>query len=197
MNGPRSLSAYTALLRLYPRDFRAEYGNDMAQLFADQARDEPLPRVWIRSIADLAITLPTRHLETRMHRAPSTAVPLAFAFLSVAAMIFSVVTGTNAGVFAAGLLVALVSGVFAILAWRNVRGVATARSSAENWWKFLAGGAGALVAIIIVINLTGELREPFWFPTMILLLGSFVTFAAGVLLGIAHFTAGHHESAAS
>ena len=66
MTGQRALGMYTALLRVYPRSFRDEYGQDMVLLFAQQLRDEPAARIWVRGVVDLAITTPSLHLEHHM-----------------------------------------------------------------------------------------------------------------------------------
>jgi hypothetical protein len=62
-----SRSVYAALLLAYPKEFRREYGPLMAQLLRDCERDAPsraaLIAIWIRTLADLARTLPVEHLE--------------------------------------------------------------------------------------------------------------------------------------
>ena len=62
--------AYSALLRLYPRRFQAEYRREMTLLFAQQLEDARategnigIVRLWARSLLDLAATAPTEHLE--------------------------------------------------------------------------------------------------------------------------------------
>ena len=52
---------YRRLLALYPSEFRSEYGDEMSRLFADRSRDEPLPRLAIQVLADLAQTAPKEH----------------------------------------------------------------------------------------------------------------------------------------
>lgn len=54
---------YRSLLTLYPPEFRARYGDEMVQLFADQLRDAQRDRartgsarVWLRALGDLAVT---------------------------------------------------------------------------------------------------------------------------------------------
>ena len=71
------MGIYRSLLRVYPRRFRDEYRDDMALLFAEQLRDGPASRVWARSLIDLTITIPARHLEAHMNRPPNpTRLPL-------------------------------------------------------------------------------------------------------------------------
>jgi len=38
---------YRTLLRLYPREFRDEYGAEMTQTFRDDWADDPRPRRWL------------------------------------------------------------------------------------------------------------------------------------------------------
>jgi hypothetical protein len=66
----RHVRAYSALLRLYPQRFRAEYRREMTVLFAQQLDDARsiegtfgVVRLWARSLLDLIATAPTEHLE--------------------------------------------------------------------------------------------------------------------------------------
>ena len=49
---------YASMMRLYPRDFRERYGDDMLDYFRDRLRDQRtrglnMPRFWIRAFCDL------------------------------------------------------------------------------------------------------------------------------------------------
>lgn len=62
--------AYSALLRVYPRRFRAEYRREMVLLFAQQLQDARATNgafgvggLWIHSLVDLMTTAPVEHLE--------------------------------------------------------------------------------------------------------------------------------------
>jgi len=64
---------YRGLLRLYPAEFRAQYANEMVQLFHDQLRDARAgdapagaARTWLRALGDLAVTAASEH--TRRNR---------------------------------------------------------------------------------------------------------------------------------
>ena len=58
---PRRLpgeSLYRALLFLYPRDFRARYGDDMAEFYRDRVRQQvgsrrAVRRLWLRLVPDV------------------------------------------------------------------------------------------------------------------------------------------------
>jgi putative ABC transport system permease protein len=53
---------YRRLLRLYPQDFRDEFGGEMARLYRDRCRQEPWWRLWGSLIVDVARTAPSEHL---------------------------------------------------------------------------------------------------------------------------------------
>jgi hypothetical protein len=60
---------YRLLLVLYPRQFRCEFGADMAQVFGDLCRDAyrwgsmpSLLRLWAATLRDLAVSVPREHL---------------------------------------------------------------------------------------------------------------------------------------
>lgn len=58
---PRGDRWYTRLLRLYPRDFRDEFGTEMTRLFRDRGRHEPWPRLWAGVLIDLPRTAFSEH----------------------------------------------------------------------------------------------------------------------------------------
>jgi hypothetical protein len=198
VTSPRAARVYGGLLRrLYPRRFRDEYGADMVLLFAEQLRDEPAMRVWARGVIDLAITVPARHLEAHMTRLPNPTVPALLGAVTVAGVLFGIITGSNLGILAAGLSVAAVAGALAVVAWRHTRAITTARPATAHWWKLLAGGAGVLGAVTVVTTATGEVDESMWWPMIVTILGALVTLAAGGVLGIAHLTATRPPNAPS
>jgi hypothetical protein len=61
---------YRRLLRLYPADFRARFGNEMISLFREQLRDarssgerNQIASMWARCLVDLVVTIPKQHFE--------------------------------------------------------------------------------------------------------------------------------------
>jgi len=64
---PRADRLYRILLRLYPAEFRGEYGREMTQLFRDRARHEPLLRVWLDVVRDLVVTVPREQAHVLMN----------------------------------------------------------------------------------------------------------------------------------
>lgn len=186
MSTDASVRLYRGLLYLYPRRFRDEYGADMALLFAHQLHDEPAPRVWARLALDLAVSVPTRHLEAHVNRPPTMFVPVFFAALCLSSLLVGVVFGTGLEYLSVALVVACASGVIAVAAWRHTRSITTSRPATAHWWKFVVAGGGALLGLIALTTATGEVAEGWWGPTMIALLAALLTLAAGVVLGIAH-----------
>jgi len=173
--------AYRALIRLYPRRFRDEYGNDMVLLIRDQCRDESALRVAARSTVDLAIAIPTQHLEARMNRAPRPFVPLVHAVLAIAGIALAIVGGSNVASLAIGLGIAIGSGTLAILAWRRAAPMRSATGTGA-WWKFLAAGPCLIAAVIVAAGAGIEA----WYLGMITVLVALVSIATGLVLGLAH-----------
>lgn len=144
-----ALRAYRALLRLYPKPFRGEYGTDMVALLEDQLLHEQAWRVCCRTIADLAITVPNQHLETHMSNPPDRTVPLIYTAVTVAAVALAVVGGTSAAALIVGLLVAISSSVMATIGWRRVLPLRRRRDATRHWWAFVLAGP-ILVGTVIV-----------------------------------------------
>lgn len=197
MSAQPAIGVYRTLLRLYPRRFRDEYGPDMALLFADQLRDEPAARVWVRGMVDLAITVPTRHLEAHMNRPPTPVAPLLFVVVSLTGVCIAVIGGSSLGMLAVGLSVAAVAAALAAAAWRHTRPVAVARPATAHWWKFLTGGAGILVAVIVLTTATGEVDDSMWWPMVITVVGALLLLGTGVVLGVARLTGNHPHNVRS
>ena len=164
---------YRTLIRLYPRRFRLEYGDDMVALFENQLRDERAPRVVARAVLDLLVSIPTRHLEAHMPRSTPTALVITFAAVAAALAIYG-------GLF--GLVGAFWLLLLAGLLWRRNRPVVAAGDGRS--WKLLLAGAGLLGTLVVVTTITGELPDGAWFVAMATMLTAFGLIAAGVVLGI-------------
>jgi hypothetical protein len=193
MNTHRGLGLYRGLLLCYPRSFRHEYGPDMVLLFSDQLGDEPAPRVWCRGLIDLAVTVPTRHLEAHMNRPPNSLVPVIFAALALASILVAVIAGTNPGIALGALAVAAAATVLAVASARQTRRITAAASTTAQWWKPLALGASALLAMVVA---EGATDLSLWMPMIITVLFSLLMIAAGLVLGIAHLFSTHSRHAA-
>lgn len=88
---------YRSLVRLYPRSFRHEYGEDLVAHYGDLVADRGARAARARTALDLAITIPRYHLEHVMTEKHSTTV-----------------LGVVIGLFAAGGT-ALVGGPFGLI----------------------------------------------------------------------------------
>ena len=182
-----AIRAYGALLRLYPRRFRDQYGADMVLLIREQRTEESASRVFVRSMVDLAISIPTQHLEARMRKAPSPLVPLAYAIAAVAGLLLAILGGTNPAMLVLGLTLAVVAGAIATTAWRRSRPVGNTRAVTATWWKFLVTGP-CLAAFVIIASGVGVEA---WYLGMVVVLAAFVSTATGLVLGLAHLFAHH------
>jgi hypothetical protein len=189
MNTPRSIGVYRSLSALYPKSFRDEYGDDLVATFTEQLRDEPATRVWLSTIRDLVVTIPSQHLEARMNRPAPQTVAVIATTCTVAALVLAIVAGTGpvVGVF---LLIAVVSLVIATLSWKAARPVGQRRPGATNRWRtILAVGVVLLTAVIALINLPPyndkDLPEAGWLLMMLSLVTSVGLITVGLTMGIA------------
>jgi hypothetical protein len=186
-----SVRAYRALTRLYPRRFRDEYGTDMVVLVRDQCRDEAAWRVFPRLLVDLAITIPTQHLEARMRRAPSPLVPLIYLAVAAAGLLAAIAGGTNVTALVIGLGIALIAGTIGVTAWRRAAPVRETTLTA-NWWKFLTAGPCLIATVIVAAGLGVEA----WYLGLATVLIAFVSIAIGLVLGVSH-TVNHRTGSLS
>lgn len=179
------MNAYGVLLRLYPREFREEYGEDMAQILRDQLRDESATRVWARTVLDVALTAPSIRLEAHMSR--GTSAPIVYGTATAACLVLAVVAGTSIGVSVVGVAGVLIFGALAVISWRRARTLEPSRHAAMHWWKYLGVGCVALAAAIVGAAMAdGELSEGSWAVWFGGLLFSVGLIAAGMILGINH-----------
>jgi putative ABC transport system permease protein len=97
---------YRLLLRLYPREFREDYGAEMTSLYRARAREEGTVSLWLALLSDLARTAPREHgslllRDTRyafrgFRRTPivtTTAVATVALAIGCATAVFSIVYG--------------------------------------------------------------------------------------------------------
>lgn len=176
------------LLHLYPKPFRLEYGADMVALLEDQLRQEPAWRVCGRAVADLAITIPNQHLETHMSNPPNQIVPMIYAAVAVGAAALAVVAGTSAPVVS--LLVALSSGVMAVIAWRRVAPFRS-HDATRRWWAFVVAGPVLVAGVVIGAGIGVDA----WFLGMFCVFTGLALTAIGLSLGVARLL--HHPAPTS
>src|SRR3989304_4005497 len=67
---PRHVRLFRALLRLFPSEFRGDFGDDMVEDFRDQHDSAsrrgglaPVVRLWTRTLADTVRRAPREHLD--------------------------------------------------------------------------------------------------------------------------------------
>jgi hypothetical protein len=182
MSGARLVErVYRAATRLYPRRFRDEYGDDMALLIRDQCRDESAWRVAARSTVDLALAIPTRHLEATMHRTSRSLVPIVYAMVAVVGFVMAVIGRIDGATLPIGLAVGIGAGYLAIVAWRREAPLRdTDRTGA--WWKFLVAGPCCFALVIVGADVGVEA----WFLGIAIVMLGVVSIAIGLVLGATH-----------
>ncbi|SRR6266545_3726525 len=101
---------YRSLVRLYPREFRRAYGDDLVQHFADLVAARGVRTAWARTSVDLIVTVPRYRLESIMTEPHATTTLSAGIALATIAGVLSVLSGLYVGavllLVAAGLTVA-------------------------------------------------------------------------------------------
>ncbi len=139
-------SLYRSLLRLYPRDFRAHYGDDLVQHFTDLAADRGTGAAWTRTTTDLIITVPRYRLESIMSEKASTTT----LYLSIGILTLGGVASLLVG-FYPGLLL-LVAALAIAFAQRSAlgRAIRTPDSHRRRNRLVTAGILAAICALSIV-----------------------------------------------
>jgi hypothetical protein len=166
----------------------------MVLLFSDQLGDEPAPRVWCRGVIDLAISVPTRHLEAHMNRPPNSVITMIFGAVTIASILVAAITGTNPSTALGALAVGAVAGILTVASARQTRTITAATSTTSQWWKLLAVGAGGLFAMLLA---EGATDLDLWMPMVITVLVSLLVIAAGLVLGVAHLLSTHPRRSAT
>lgn len=86
---------YRRLIRLYPKSFRDDYGEPMAQHFSDLAADRGLRSALLRTSLDLAITVPRYRMESFMSERHTTTAITVTIWALAAGGTASFLTGTG------------------------------------------------------------------------------------------------------
>jgi hypothetical protein len=159
----RSATVYGALVRLYPRSFRDEYGSDLVQDFRALAADRGIAEAWRRSAIDLLVTVPRYRLETAMPAQKSTTVLRGSIVALASAGVVSVVVGLRPGVIFLAVAIALAVGQRSTLA-RSMRDPDEVRARARIRIPMtVPAGAIALAAAVFIPAIDGgELDEAWW-----------------------------------
>lgn len=146
---------YRALLLLYPRSFRRQYGDPMAQLFADQLRDRG-GRAWLRAVPDLFRTVPSERIEAVMSRLGTGGSVVALALAVAGATVVTIGIGAGAVPLVALAVVAILVGQRRLLAGALGGPRAPFRHAAmQTWWAPIA----AFLGVVLVLAGVGMVFE--------------------------------------
>jgi hypothetical protein len=183
MTSPRSVTRHEALYRavlvLYPRRFRAEYGDPMVQLFGDRLRDVGAG-AWFRVIPDLIATVPNQRIEAVMDRGSGTRVVI----IGLGVLIGTLLTiGVGGG---AVPFLALVAVAVVVMQRHRVAALPIGaraplrRAVVQTWWAPVA----ALLGFAMILFGIGTIFEAHNWGGRIA--GSTVSmaFGVGMLLGL-------------
>lgn len=180
------IAAYRRLTALYPRRFRDEFRTDLITLFSHQLEDEGPGRVWLRTVRDIAVTVPTQHLEVHVLRPSNNIVTAVSGVVAVAAAFLAIAMGTAASPVL--LLVALAFGATAIWSWKANQPLRVGNTVDSAWWKFLIGGVALVIvtfsAMAIPWPAAMDLGDNAYWLVVFSMMTSLALGAIGVLLGI-------------
>lgn len=137
------LRIYRALLVLYPRSFRREYRDPMVQLFCDCLRDRGA-RVWLRTVPDVARSVPVLRLEAVMSARHSASRAVAIALVVLAGVVAALGAGGPAMFAAVGIIVVavLALGRGALVPVFRGERAPLRYALVQTWWAPIAGFAG-------------------------------------------------------
>jgi hypothetical protein len=93
--------------------------------------------------------------------------------------------GTNVALLVVGLLVAVIAGTLAIVAWRRAAPIGGSVPTA-HWWKFVVAGPIIIIGGVIV---AAEPGVEAWFVGTLAVFLSLILTGIGLLLGLARLTA--------
>jgi hypothetical protein len=171
--------AYRALMLLYPRAFRRDYGDQMLQLYRDERRDRTTS--WARLTGDIVASAPVQYKETFRTMSTQGKLVTSALVLVVAIAAFLAVGGA---VFALVLLALLASILARLLRERN------AQLSNGYWWKLTVSGIGVFAVATLFFGgpwpqswrdeVPGEVA---WWSGMFVFATALVMIVAGLLSG--------------
>ena len=155
----RSERLYRWLLRLYPRDFRDEYGEEMSLLFRARSSDGSV-RLWLQILGDLVFHAPNEHWST-MKQDVRYAVRTLLRAPTFAAMVIATLAlgiGANSVIFSAVDAVLLrdapVSDPETLVDVYTTSGTPYSRSSYPDYFDLRDSGTFATLAAYTEVPLT-------------------------------------------
>ena len=172
---------YRRLVRLFPRPFRHEYGDALAQFFRDDVRERGRARGWGRALSDLIVSVPVQHVEvTVRQRTPVRTLAM------LAVPVLAGLAAVGLGRFVV-LVVPIAFGVSVAMYLSSMRSYNEAVSGASAaWWRVL--GAGVLLLAGMGARATYG-PDMDWFPwplAVLLYLVGWALIISGALLGLVH-----------
>jgi hypothetical protein len=141
---------YRSLVRLYPRDFRVGYGDDLVQHFNDLVSDRGAGAAWARTGVDLIVTIPRYRLERIMSEQHSATTLNVTVTLLAAAGIMSVL----AGLYPGALL--LVAAVVVAVAQRSTLARAIRTPDSNRRRRRL--GTAAILGVVFLAAMASYMR---------------------------------------
>ncbi|HUQ62828.1 MAG TPA: hypothetical protein VM121_03640 [Acidimicrobiales bacterium] len=171
---------YRALLVLYPRSFRRDYSEPMAQLFGDQLGHAGW-RVWLRAVPDLTRTVPTERIEEIMARLGTGARVAALAFIVVGAVAVSVGLGGGAvPILAIAFVAVLITQRRLFASTRHGEHAPLRAAAVQAWWAPLA----ALLGVAMVVGGIGTIFEAHNWGGRVFGSALLLAFGGGMLFGL-------------
>ncbi len=150
-----SARMYRSLLRLYPSEFRHEFGIDLALHFDDLVADLGTGRAWRRTAIDLTVTIPRYRLEHHMSEQHAASTTILLVGASAAGSAFAVLIG-----FYPIAPVLLLIGLWLFLSRRGALAAAVrVPDSSRRLRRFKIAGALAVVFVVSVLLYLLDLQD--------------------------------------
>ena len=172
---------YRFVLRMYPREFRGEFGDDMVQTFVDRHRYERRSSFGLLAgeLVDAALVAPTMRWENPMNRILWLA--------SGPAAIVLVLALVGAGPIVVVPLLGVVVALFVVARGRDRFDVPVDAPRRAGMWA--VGGALAIAVGVAIPAIDGGELNAFWWSAMALsLLAGMVLLTTALLLVVARHT---------
>lgn len=178
-----STRVYRTVVALYPKSFRAEYGEDMVALFEEMRRDRSPAALWWRVTIDALSSITVERMESVMTGPSSRTLVLAF-FSLLSVVVALAVRGTPGAGLSVLLLPVLAGALMGILYWRSRAPYVEPEDQMHRyWWRYLVAAAVCFAGALIGTNV---LNLDAWMLLFIDLIAAWFLVAAGVVLGLWH-----------